>query len=73
MSILNRILIWLHLQLIGLYKALEETLWDWHKNLPELPQQSGKTLVITGGNRGIGFEALKIFLSLGYHVILGNS
>ena len=32
----------------------------------------GKTLVMTGGNRGIGWEALKVMLPLGYHVILGE-
>jgi len=36
-----------------------------------LPQKDGQTLVITGGGRGIGYEAVKKFLSMGYHVILG--
>ena len=31
----------------------------------------GKNIVMTGGNRGIGWEALKVMLPLGYHVILG--
>ena len=32
----------------------------------------GKNIVMTGGNRGIGWEALKMMLPLGYHVILGE-
>ena len=32
----------------------------------------GKNIVMTGGNRGIGWEALKVMLPLGYHVILGE-
>ena len=71
-AILKRILIYLHLQLIGLWYAIKETFIDWHRNLPgDLPSQDGKTLVITGGNRGIGYEAVKVLLSLGFHVILG--
>lgn len=31
---------------------------------------SGKTIVITGGNRGIGFEAAKVFYRLGARVII---
>ena len=38
----------------------------------DLPQKDGQTLVITGGGRGIGYEAVKKFLSMGYHVILGK-
>ena len=33
----------------------------------------GKTVVMTGGNRGIGWEALKTMLPLGYHFILGEN
>ena len=70
--IVKRILIYLHLNLIGVWKALQETLFDCHRNLPrDLPSQEGKTLVITGGNRGIGYEAVKILLSYGFHIILG--
>ena len=32
----------------------------------------GKTVVMTGGNRGIGWEAMKTMLPLGYHFILGE-
>lgn len=37
----------------------------------DLPKKHGKTLVITGGGRGIGFEAVKKLLASGFHVILG--
>lgn len=36
-----------------------------------MPRGGGKTIVITGGNRGLGFEAIKHFLALGYNVIIG--
>ena len=38
----------------------------------ELPRGEGRNIVITGGNRGIGFEALKVFIDLGYQVIVGE-
>jgi NAD(P)-dependent dehydrogenase (short-subunit alcohol dehydrogenase family) len=40
--------------------------------VPDLPDQSGRNIVITGGNRGIGFEAVKKFLDAGAHVIVGK-
>ena len=39
--------------------------------LSDLPDGKGKTVVITGGNRGIGLEAVKKILPQGYHVIIG--
>ena len=41
--------------------------------ISDLPPKRGQTLVISGGGRGIGYEAVKKFLGLGYHVILGKS
>ena len=38
----------------------------------DLPKKNGQTLVITGGGRGIGYEAVHKFLKLGYYVILGT-
>lgn len=29
-------------------------------------------MIITGGNRGLGYEAVKKLLKAGYHVILGK-
>ena len=40
--------------------------------VPDLPDGKGKTVVITGGNRGIGLEAVKKILPQGYHVIIGK-
>ena len=37
------------------------------KNIPDL---SGKTILVTGGNSGLGFEAVKAFAGKGAHVIL---
>jgi NAD(P)-dependent dehydrogenase (short-subunit alcohol dehydrogenase family) len=37
----------------------------------DLPNQNGRNIVITGGNRGIGYEAVKKFLAAGAHVIIG--
>ncbi len=34
---------------------------------------SGKTIVLTGGNRGIGWEAAKVILPLGYRIIFGET
>lgn len=71
-QIAKKLIIWLHLSLVGAWNSCQEQIWDRHKSLPKnLPQKNGQTLVITGGGRGIGYEAVIKFLSLGYHVILG--
>ena len=36
-----------------------------------VPNQTGKTIFITGANTGIGFEAAKVFASKGARVLLG--
>ena len=38
--------------------------------LENIPDLSGKTILVTGGNSGLGFEAVKAFAGKGAHVIL---
>ena len=66
-------LIWTYFQLIGVWKILQEQIWDRHRSisLAQMPNVRNKTLVITGGNRGIGFEAVKMLIPYGCHVIIG--
>lgn len=60
-----------HFNLIGANCLFQEQIWDRHKTPENLPSGSGKTIVITGGNRGIGYHAVQTFLGLEYHVIIG--
>ncbi len=73
MGILTNVGSFFTLNAIGAWKMGQEQVWDRHKalNEAELPKGDGKIIVITGGNRGIGFEAVKVFLKLGYRVIIG--
>ncbi|MEM1333642.1 MAG: SDR family NAD(P)-dependent oxidoreductase, partial [Actinomycetota bacterium] len=41
---------------------------DWTTD--DLPDQSGRTYLITGANSGIGFEAAKALVDNGAHVVL---
>jgi len=56
---------------IGPYYSLKGTLFDPHR-APTIPDgETGKTIVITGGSRGIGLAAVKKFLKLNCRVIIG--
>jgi len=61
----------LYLNLIGAFMLLKEQVISRPRKLPEYPDQEGKVVVITGGGRGIGEEAVKKFVSLGASVVLG--
>ena len=37
----------------------------------DVPDQTGRTFLVTGANAGIGFEAAKVLAGLGGRVILG--
>ncbi len=39
-------------------------------NVEQMPEQSGKTVIITGSNSGIGKEAAKVFAEKGANVIM---
>ncbi|MBN2236841.1 MAG: SDR family NAD(P)-dependent oxidoreductase [Bacteroidales bacterium] len=47
---------------------MKATKWTT-QNIPDL---SGKTMIVTGGNSGLGFESVKAFASKGAHVILAS-
>lgn len=43
------------------------------KRVDDLPEQTGRVAVVTGGSRGIGLEAVRVLLKLDMHVIVGSS
>jgi len=70
LDVLRCILFDLYLNIIGAIYVLKEQILDRHRPL-DLSHQEGKTVVITGGNRGIGLEAVKKLLVLKCRVIIG--
>jgi len=74
LSILRKVLIWIHLHALGVWKAFEETIWDRQGSLAgRIPDKLSRdtVIVITGGNRGIGFEAAKKLAGLGCRIFVG--
>jgi NAD(P)-dependent dehydrogenase (short-subunit alcohol dehydrogenase family) len=70
-SVVRRVWAKLYLNLIGAWYVLKEQVFDRHRPLPNLDSERGKIIVITGGSRGIGFEAVKTFLRLDCRVVIG--
>lgn len=42
----------------------------WTTN--DIPDLNGKTIIVTGGNSGLGFEAVKAFTNKGAHIIMAS-
>ena len=61
----------LYLNLIGAVLVVKEQILDRHR-VPVIPEdQYGRTIVITGGSRGIGLEAVKKYLNMQCSIIIG--
>ncbi|CAL8128671.1 unnamed protein product [Orchesella dallaii] len=57
---------------VGLVSVIDEAIHKPQKfDYEALPKRTGQTVVLTGGNRGIGLDILRKLLQLNYHVILG--
>jgi len=59
------------INMVGAWYLVREQVWDRHRPLPPLPDQAGRTVVMTGGGRGIGEQAVRKLVSSGCHVIVG--
>eukprot|EP00092_Neocalanus_flemingeri_P028755 GFUD01031219.1.p1 GENE.GFUD01031219.1~~GFUD01031219.1.p1 ORF type:complete len:342 (+),score=105.45 GFUD01031219.1:184-1209(+) len=59
------------LNIIGAIYVVKEQILSRPRCLPSYSSQTGKTIVITGGGRGIGLEAVKKLVRLGARVIMG--
>lgn len=61
----------LYLNLVGAVYIVKEQILSRPRRLPDYPDQKGKTVVITGGGRGIGEHAVRKMVRLGARVIMG--
>jgi len=69
--VLNWIWYKLLINMVGAWYLVREQVWDRHRRLPSLPRQEGRLVVVTGGGRGIGEQAVRRMVSLGARVIIG--
>nr|ACO11620.1 Retinol dehydrogenase 11 [Caligus rogercresseyi] len=56
---------------VGVWMSLKEQILDRHKALTAITSNPGQVVVITGGSRGIGFEAAKKLIQNECMVIVG--
>ncbi|XP_040057589.1 polyprenol dehydrogenase isoform X1 [Gasterosteus aculeatus] len=61
----------IRLYLLGI-KVLLVQLLSGPFRLPVMPRQDGKVAIVTGGSRGIGYEAVRHMAKLGAHVVIGG-
>jgi len=61
----------LYMNIIGAIYVVKEQIIKRPRPLPPYTSQEGKTIVITGGGRGIGEQAVKKLVRLGARVIMG--
>ena len=61
----------IYLNLIGAMYLVKEQILRRPRSLPPYPSQTGKTVLITGGGRGIGEQAVKKLVRMGARVIMG--
>ena len=59
------------LNFIGALYVVKEQILSRPRSLPPYSSQRGKTILITGGGRGIGEQAVKKLVKLGVRVIMG--
>nr|XP_046238516.1 dehydrogenase/reductase SDR family member on chromosome X [Scatophagus argus] len=62
----------LRLYLCGV-KVLIYQMFNRSFTLPVLPKQNGRVAIVTGGTRGMGFEAARHLASLGMHVFIAGN
>ncbi|TRY77498.1 hypothetical protein DNTS_035091 [Danionella cerebrum] len=62
----------IRLYLDGL-KVLLYQIFNKSFRLPDLPKQSGKVAIVTGGTRGMGYEISRHLVNLDMHVVIAGN